>query len=250
MTTTAIYRDPATYELLFMERRDDDGRWIPCLDAMEAWRTATWRLYQIVDTDEFVTMPGHQRWSLLSAAEEANIDHVLVRPWIPDGSAMDVTEGELSTLDLLLQMSVSGDDHEGPPPAATTAATTAALYVHHTHHHVWDLMRPMLVWEDPFLQRAHAPPPAAAVALRLLAAAAEEDQTVVPKTAPLPKHIADLVLRDAEATGATCPISMEPIKAAEASVTSCGHVFQTEAIRHWLGTGHGTCPECRQPCSV
>jgi hypothetical protein len=212
---TAIYRDPATYELLFMECRND-GRWIPCLDAMESWRTAAWRLYQTGPAD-FVTMPDGDRWPLLPAAEEANIEHVLVHPWIPDGSAMDVTEGDLTTTDLLIQLAATEDEHD----------------------HVWDLMdtvvRPTLVWDDSFLQRASEPlslPPAAAAAAT---------------GAGLPKHIADLVLRDAEARGAICPISMEPIKAADASVTSCGHVFQAAAIRNWLTAGHNTCPECRTP---
>lgn len=282
---TAIYRDPTTYELLFMERRDDDGRWIPCLGAMEAWRTAAWRLYQI-GPDEYVTTPGFRQWSLLPPAEEANIDHLLAHPWIPDGAALDVSEGDVPMTDLLLQLSVSGDDHDGPPgggggavtaesawsrahqphedapsllAAALLAPEPTTIHVHHTHHHVWDLLdavaRPALVWDDPFLLRAHAPAPplsAAALALRLLAAAAtERAETEEPKVhiTPMPKHVADLVLRDAEARGATCPISMEPIKATDASVTSCGHVFQTQAIRHWL-TGHDTCPQCRQPCSA
>ena len=218
---TAIYRDPATYELLFMERRND-RRWIPCLDAMESWRTAAWRLYQTGPTD-FVTMPDGDRWPLLPQAEEANIEHVLVHPWIPDGSAMDVAEGDLIATDLMIQLSATADEHD----------------------HVWDLMdtvvRPTLVWDDSFLQRGSESlplPPAAAASTA--ASTGRSD---------LPKHIADLVLRDAEARGALCPISMEPITAADASVTSCGHVFQTAAIRNWLTAGHDTCPECRQSLS-
>ena len=65
----------------------------------------------------------------------------------------------------------------------------------------------------------------------------------------MPTHVAELVIRDAEARGATCPITMEPIKAADAAVTSCGHVFEGGAIKEWLHT-HATCPQCRQPCSV
>jgi hypothetical protein len=42
---------------------------------------------------------------------------------------------------------------------------------------------------------------------------------------------------------------MEPIKKAAAAITSCGHVFQKEAIAEWM-EGHDTCPECRQPFSI
>ena len=48
--------------------------------------------------------------------------------------------------------------------------------------------------------------------------------------------------------GDTCPITMELLSPITASVTSCYHVFDTEAIDHWL-TEHKTCPVCKQACS-
>jgi hypothetical protein len=65
------------------------------------------------------------------------------------------------------------------------------------------------------------------------------------KATPLPKHVADLLLRDAEARSATCPITMEPIKAAAATATPCGHVFCADALAAWIASDHSTCPECR-----
>lgn len=62
---------------------------------------------------------------------------------------------------------------------------------------------------------------------------------------PLPKHVADLLIRDAEARSAVCPITMEPIKAATTIATPCGHVFATTALDTWVSAGHSTCPECR-----
>ena len=66
---------------------------------------------------------------------------------------------------------------------------------------------------------------------------------------PLPKHIQTVVLERAETEGQTCPITLTPIKSATATVTSCGHIFQTAAIQEWLSENQ-TCPECRQICSV
>jgi hypothetical protein len=59
-----------------------------------------------------------------------------------------------------------------------------------------------------------------------------------------PAHIIDAVLEHAEATKKTCPITMEPIEKATATVTACGHIFQKAALTQWLKT-HQTCPECR-----
>jgi len=279
---TAIYRDPTTWELLFMQRTDDGG-WLPDTVAMDCWRTAAWRLYQVSD-DMYITMPGLRRWPLLPPEEETNILGIIERPWIPDGAAIEgVSEADIPMADALLRLSADdGPDHppapgggavqtEGamsrepqtpPQPAAAVSALwaaaalpTEAIHVRHTHHHVWSLLddvaRPALVWDEPFALRALLAPPspsAAALALRLLASVAAErpEPVPVPATVPtLPKHVAELVARDAEARGATCPITMEPIKAADATVTSCGHVFQAAALKHWL-TDHSTCPECRQ----
>jgi hypothetical protein len=68
------------------------------------------------------------------------------------------------------------------------------------------------------------------------------------KPQPLPVHIRTIVLERAESEGQTCPITLTPIRTQTASVTSCGHIFQTAAIQEWLSTNE-TCPECRQKCS-
>jgi hypothetical protein len=63
---------------------------------------------------------------------------------------------------------------------------------------------------------------------------------------PLPPHVSRTLIEHAVATGATCPITLEPIQTATATTTPCGHVFNTAALRRWLCT-HDTCPECRAP---
>jgi hypothetical protein len=73
----------------------------------------------------------------------------------------------------------------------------------------------------------------------------------VPTATPFayPAHIIDAVLEHAQATKKSCPITMEPIEKATATVTACGHIFQKAAIIEWLKT-HQTCPECRQTFSA
>lgn len=64
---------------------------------------------------------------------------------------------------------------------------------------------------------------------------------------PIPKRIAWMVAEDAARQEEKCPITMEPISPITASVTSCFHTFETEAIAAWL-TNHSTCPQCRKRC--
>lgn len=153
------------------------------------------------------------------------------------------------------------------PAAGGAAAAAAAAGPVHTHYHthlhpredaLLSLLRPSLLWEtaDPWAAIAVPPRQRSLDILTLALAASLREPGPVPtapaastRPAPFPKHLAEMVLKKAEADAATCPITMEPIKVAEAAVTSCGHVFQAGAIREWLTT-HATCPECRQPCSV
>lgn len=67
----------------------------------------------------------------------------------------------------------------------------------------------------------------------------------VVRTAPLPKYVADLLIRDAENRNTTCPITMEPITTTTATATPCFHVFNTAALATWVSSGHHTCPDCR-----
>jgi len=68
----------------------------------------------------------------------------------------------------------------------------------------------------------------------------------IPK---LPTRIAWIIAEDACKKSDNCPITMEPLSPVTASVTSCYHVFYTDAIDHWL-TEHKTCPVCKQVCSI
>lgn len=66
--------------------------------------------------------------------------------------------------------------------------------------------------------------------------------------APLPRHVAVLVIAKAIQDDVSCPITGESI-AEDAAVTSCGHVFDRAAITTWLSS-NTTCPTCRTRCCV
>ena len=66
-----------------------------------------------------------------------------------------------------------------------------------------------------------------------------------PKPKPeLPKHVQIILKEEAIRTKKDCPITMNPITLENSSVTLCGHIFTTEALRTWLET-NTNCPECR-----
>jgi hypothetical protein len=62
---------------------------------------------------------------------------------------------------------------------------------------------------------------------------------------PLPKRIAWIIAEDASKKGETCSITLEAISPITASVTTCFHVFETNAINTWLTTKN-SCPMCKQ----
>ena len=64
-----------------------------------------------------------------------------------------------------------------------------------------------------------------------------------------PNHVTRLAILGAEASGAICPITTEPIRAATATMTPCGHIFDREALALWTATAAtaAVCPECRAP---
>jgi hypothetical protein len=250
MTTSDAKRmlvDDTTDDLLFMRWRSDllqGAGWAPDIDAMEAWRRGELRLYRPED-ELFITMPGHECWPVLTSAERAEIRAELSRPWIPDGHAMEgVPEDEIDTFDAAY-VAMMGED-AGMPEVPSALADLLDT-----------VLRPVLVMEPVVYSLVEpAPRPSApsyadlmgvAVLASLASASAPPQQA--PPPPPMPRHVAELVIAKAEADGATCAITMEPIRAATAAVTSCGHVFQAEALRTWLES-RGTCPECRQPSAA
>jgi len=79
-------------------------------------------------------------------------------------------------------------------------------------------------------------------------------QTTRPQPASIPSlpiHVKNIIIADSISKNESCPISSIDIDRTNASVTSCGHVFTTEAISRWLATSiRKECPICKQKCSI
>jgi hypothetical protein len=77
--------------------------------------------------------------------------------------------------------------------------------------------------------------------------------TALARRAPscLPRHVEEILMKEAERNGDCCIISFEKIQVQTAAVTSCGHVFDRESIAQWLKTNaQKACPSCRQMCTI
>jgi len=97
-------------------------------------------------------------------------------------------------------------------------------------------------------RRERTPSPPRPIAGAVAPVPAQQQQPQQGPT-PLPKFVADALIRDAVAADAICPITMEPITSATAAVTSCFHVFDANAIAIWLADNH-TCPTCKTPAAT
>jgi len=223
MTTTnnRSYIDPQTIEVLLLTHSADQNGWVPAITDMADILAGTTRLYRTADTDEFVTISeeGAMRfWPQLSITEEPDIRALIAHPWITDGSYVEgITAGEIQVAETLYrglsvynELSVTDYD-------LSTALSSA--------------LRPVLDWPalDPTLIMIPS--------VRIVVGESQQQQQQPPP--PLPKHVAAMVI----------DITMETLTKDTATVTSCGHVFQTQAICTWLAA-RSTCPECRQVASI
>jgi hypothetical protein len=68
-----------------------------------------------------------------------------------------------------------------------------------------------------------------------------------PPPAPVaPRHVLEILKQDAISKGDSCPISFTPFaECGSITITSCFHLFETEALQTWLGTNR-LCPTCKQ----
>lgn len=81
----------------------------------------------------------------------------------------------------------------------------------------------------------------------------EPQQPTAPTPPPValpPKFVADALIRDAVSRTATCPITMESLKADTAAVTACFHIFDRDAIAAWLARSNSCCAVCKQRTAV
>lgn len=223
------YIDPQTAEALFYAWDPAVGGWTPDIASMTAWRTGALRAYRPTAT-LFITMPGYVSRPVMTDTELQDICGIATRPWIPDGAVPLIAESDIRRYDTWNR---------------TEFAPT-----------VWeDADRPLLHYEDPLTVTVFASINQEMAAAALLAInQRQHPEPSAPQPTPsapelqqlpeLPRHVAIMVLQNAVAVGATCPISMEPIGLTGSSVTGCGHAFQTAALRRWM-SAHAICPECR-----
>jgi hypothetical protein len=62
---------------------------------------------------------------------------------------------------------------------------------------------------------------------------------------PIPRHIAEILINNARSGTESCPVTAVPYNECESlTITSCFHIFDTEALNRWLTT-NDTCPVCR-----
>jgi hypothetical protein len=237
------YIEPETGDLLFLEWSTHDDGWMPAKATMSAWQEGRLRIYYPTDTDQqmMITMPGAQRWPFLQPTEEPDVRGVMVRPWIPDGQAIEgVREQDIEPMDRTYEVLTVSDIATATATATSSSASVAdiELFELFESHRIPTLVIPMtydlirVVRPPPPPQRPPPPLPAVPVDVK-----------------PFPRHLVAAVLSNAVANNAICPITMDPITPDTATVTSCGHVFQTEAIRYWLTT-RIECPECREPTCI
>lgn len=67
----------------------------------------------------------------------------------------------------------------------------------------------------------------------------------------IPQHIITAILRDAAFHEETCPITSVDIDVSNGAITSCFHIFEKSAIKHWLSlpASKDKCPICNTPCN-
>ena len=221
-------------QILFMQWAPQKDGWIPDMDTMRRHRYGNLRVYQPSDKEEYlVTMPGHMRWPIKFG--DTDIREVLEKPWVPM-ALQGMSEDEIDELDAYRLATPN------PEPILRVGVRIDA---------------PLIRIEIASLSQSQSQSQSRRfeeeLAIATLASLSSYRQPTPPQThpapPPLPKHIQIIVLERAEAEGKLCPITMNPIRKSSASVTSCGHIFQTAAIQEWMSDNR-TCPECRQICSV
>ena len=233
-----FYIHPFRRDLIFLNW--DENGWVPAMHTMGDWQSGQNRIYSPLDRpSHLITMPGHTVWPRLLPAEEPDIREMLTPPWIPDGQFMEgIREDQIEENDQLIALQHLMDD---PPPLSQGQLSILDR-----------LLRPRLHVDMPMtVERYHPSESTRLLELALAAslASATPPRPRGPPPAAFPPHLVESVLTTAEIERKLCPITMEPIRKETANITSCGHIFQKEAIHEWLQR-NDTCPECRQLCSI
>lgn len=214
---TALLFNHNTASFLFM-KQESPNIWIPDIDMLEIYRISNppLRIYKVADTTTYITVDnnGIQRnWTTLD--ETATVRQIVEGSWISNYEIyQDFPVDDIAAFDTWVrERSFVLEDSPGRPE--------------------WDEhLRPQIdrLQREPFVLLTLFEIPTAPSAVR---------------STDLPPHVAALLIAHAVSTGATCPITMEPIEITTATTTPCGHVFSRDALNHWISQRRHTCPECR-----
>jgi hypothetical protein len=241
--------NPMTRQWVFLEYNTGYGRWFPHAATMHAWAQDQIRVYRPTDNPTtLITMPDKQYWPAMSPSDYPYIATATVpESWVPNQNINTaLNEEEIDVYDRMLVdpppeltplvtlnsmplttlagllLSMGPPQQQGPPPLVLSVIENTAPEPQYRTE-----------WALETLLRSLAPPPPTQP---------QTTQSPTPQLSQsLPPHVAAIMIQHAETTGATCPITMEPLTAKNATVTACGHIFDRDALARWTGT----CPECR-----
>lgn len=213
-TNTALLFNRDTASFLFM-KREPSNSWIPDLDILNIHRLTRppLRIYKVADTTTYITVDNNgteRTWGTLDGT--ATIRQIVEPPWISnDEIYQEFPASDIAAFDTWIRESCREQGRAE--------------------------------WEDHLRPQVDIPirPPYVLITLQ------EEPSAPPAARLPLPPHVAAILIAHAVATGATCPITMEPLQADTATTTPCGHVFTESALRNWVSAGRSTCPDCRAP---
>lgn len=203
--------------------RTPDLLWHADPTMLEYWRTTeTINIYRITPTDSFVTINRHgvpMEWDLFPPSELQQIRSLVTPPWIPAKIIYTTIP-----LHQILDFDAWSRDPTTPPADPAWSRVVRPLLEDVPQRRPWEHYL--------LIEPAPVPPPQ-------------------PATQQLPPHVAATMIAAAVSNRTTCPITLDTIDAADATVTPCGHVFTATALRRWLETTRSChCPECRNPLTI
>lgn len=248
MTERRVYYDTTRGELLLMIWTDTESEpdvsqslplrgWQPDLIALDLWRAGALRLYEIHAGILTMYDGAEVIWPQMIPDEHADITALAAPPWIPANAIY--TDMSLPTIRLLESVPLSD-------PAWEEYLRPALDYSHLPPSQLIPMPR-----IPPPPPQPSAPPVSRPLTPPLRGNVAAQPQPEASPAQTWPPHIRRALLEHAAARGATCAITMEPIRADVVAtadntytITPCGHVFVTAALTAWT-MSHPLCPECR-----
>lgn len=108
---------------------------------------------------------------------------------------------------------------------------------------VYEMVRATAPPPPSLFYQSYRPPPITIPQRTLLLPSLESPPPIAPFA---PRHVLEILKQDAISKGDSCPISFTPFaECSSITVTSCFHLFETEALDTWLATKQ-LCPACKQ----